>query len=102
MDFVKISDPGVAPAFRVHKLPSLIYFRRGSHLHYHGDLKDEDAVLRWVVTTKEEDEGIIEEVDGKELEKMLDNKVTVVVYFCKFSSLPHNLCLFLENLARFN
>ena len=44
---------------------------------------DEDAVLRWVMATKEEDADIIEEVDAKELEKMLDAKVNVVVYFCK-------------------
>lgn len=84
VDFVKISDPGVAPVFKVAKIPAIVYFRRTYPIHYHGDLMDEDAVLRWVTTTKEEDTDIIEEVDAKELEKMLNDKINVVVYFCKF------------------
>lgn len=87
VDFVKISDPGVAPAFKVKELPALVYFRRSAHIHYDGDLMDEEAVLRWVTTTKEEDADVIEEVDAKELEKMLESKVDIVVYFCKFPSL---------------
>ena len=89
VDFVKISDPGVAPIFKLTQIPALIYFRRTVPIHYDGDLMDEDAVLRWVTSTKEQDVDIIEEVDAKTLEQMLDEHGSVVVYFCKFQS---NFC----------
>lgn len=84
VDFVKISDPGVASVFKLSQVPALVYFRRTVSLPYTGDLMDEDAVLRWVTSTKEQDVDIIEEVDAKTLEQMLDEHASVVVYFCKF------------------
>ena len=84
VDFVKISDPGVASVFKLNQVPALVYFRRTVPLPYTGDLMDEDAVLRWVTSTKEQDVDIIEEVDAKTLEQMLDEHASVVVYFCKF------------------
>lgn len=85
VDFVKISDPGVASTFKLSRVPALVYFRRTAAIPYTGDLMDEDAVLRWVMSTKEQDVDIIEEVDAKTLEQMLDEQGSVVVYFCKFS-----------------
>lgn len=84
VDFVKISDPGVAPAFKLTTLPALVYFRRTVPIRYSGDLMDEEAVLVWVTSTKEQDADIIEEVDDAALEQMLEEHVSVVVYFCKF------------------
>lgn len=46
---------------------------------------DEEGVLKWVTTTKEQDVDVIEEVDVATLEKMLDDHVNVVVYFCKLT-----------------
>ncbi|KZS03022.1 Uncharacterized protein APZ42_034433 [Daphnia magna] len=81
VDFVKISDPGVAPAFKLATLPALVYFRRSTPIRFSGDLMDEEGVLKWVTTTKEQDVDVIEEVDVATLEKMLDDHVNVVVYF---------------------
>lgn len=81
VDFVKISDAGVAANYKVAQLPALIYFRRGTAIHFHGELTDEESVLGWVTITKEEDEDVIEEVDAKTLEMMLDAHTNVVVYF---------------------
>ena len=86
VDFVKISDPGVAPAFKLTALPALLYFRRTVPIRYDGDLMDEEGVLRWVTSTKEQDVDVIEEVDVATLEKMLQDDASVVVYFCKW---PH-------------
>lgn len=86
IDFVKISDPGVAPKFKLTHIPALIYFRRSAPIHYHGDLMDEDAVLKWVLTTKEEDVDVIEEVDEKTLEDMIEAHASLVVYFCKWGT----------------
>ena len=83
VDFVKISDQGVAKNFKINQLPALIYFRRATAIHYNGDLMDEESVLGWVMVTKEEDEDVIEEVDAKTLETMLDAHTNVVVYFCE-------------------
>lgn len=88
VDFVKISDPGVAPAFKLATLPALVYFRRTVPIRYGGDLMDEEAVLVWVTTTKEQDIDVIEEVDMATLEQMIGDHVSVVVYFCK------SLCYF--------
>lgn len=85
VDFVKISDPGVAPAFKLATLPALVYFRRSTPIRFSGDLMDEEGVLKWVTTTKEQDVDVIEEVDVATLEKMLDDHVNVVVYFCKLT-----------------
>ncbi|XP_046461228.1 uncharacterized protein LOC124207693 isoform X8 [Daphnia pulex] len=81
VDFVKISDPGVAPAFKLTTLPALVYFRRSVPIRFEGDLTDEEGVLSWVTTTKEQDVDVIEEVDVATLEKMLHDHVNVVVYF---------------------
>ena len=83
VDFVKISDPGVAPAFKLTALPALLYFRRTVPIRYDGDLMDEEGVLRWVTSTKEQDVDVIEEVDVATLEKMLQDDASVVVYVCK-------------------
>lgn len=87
VDFVKISDPGVAPAYKLSTLPALVYFRRSVPIRFDGDLMDEEGVLKWVTTTKEQDVDIIEEVDVATLEKMLDDHVNVVVYFCNLPSI---------------
>jgi hypothetical protein len=88
VDFVKISDPGVAPAFKLTTLPALVYFRRSVPIRFEGDLTDEEGVLSWVTTTKEQDVDVIEEVDVATLEKMLHDHVNVVVYFCTLDPLP--------------
>nr|CAG4638530.1 EOG090X0856 [Cyclestheria hislopi] len=81
IDFVKISDPGIAASFKLSGLPALLYFRKTVSNQYKGDLMDEDNVLRWIMTTKEEDADIIEEVDDKTLKDMLDKHASIVVYF---------------------
>lgn len=83
IDFVKISDPGVAPVFKLSALPALIYFRRTVPLRYSGDLTDEEAVLAWITSEKEQDVDIIDEVDAETLEQMLEDRISLVVYFCK-------------------
>lgn len=82
VDFVKISDAGVAANYKIAQLPALIYFRRGTAIHFNGELTEEESVLSWVTITKEEDEDVIEEIDAKTLETMLDAHTNVVVYFC--------------------
>ena len=83
VDFVKISDPGVATNFKLPSVPALVYFRRTVPIRYEGDLMDEEVVLNWVTTTKQQDIDVIEEVDMPTLEKMIKDKSSVVVYFCK-------------------
>jgi hypothetical protein len=88
IDFVKISDPGVASSFKLHKLPALVYYRKGNANLYDGkDLLDEDAVLKWILVTKESVANVIEEVDSTTLDNLIEGGVSVVVYFCK-STLP--------------
>jgi hypothetical protein len=81
----------VAPAFKLTTLPALIYFRRSVPIRFEGDLTDEEGVLSWVTTTKEQDVDVIEEVNVATLEKMLVDHVNVVVYFCTLFSTTFNL-----------
>ena len=96
IDFVKISDPGVASSFKLTNLPSLVYYRRGGANIYEGDLSDEHAVLDWVLETKEGAANVIEEVDSKTLESLLEGDLSVVVYFCK--SVAHMLFIEFRSL----
>ena len=83
IDFVKISDPGVATTFKLAKLPSLIYYRKGEANLFEGDLLDEESVLKWVIGTKEATPDVIEPIDAESLEAIIDAKTNVVVFFCK-------------------
>lgn len=83
IDFVKISDPGVATTFKLAKLPSLIYYRKGEANLFEGDLLDEESVLKWVIGTKEATPDVIEPIGAESLEAIIDAKTNVVVFFCK-------------------
>ncbi|MCL4136770.1 UNVERIFIED_CONTAM: hypothetical protein GTU68_030034 [Idotea baltica] len=82
IDFVKISDDGAAEAFEIFHLPAIVYFRNKFPQIYEGDLKDEEALLEWLIDNKDQGPvSIIEEVDGSMLQSLIDSFEFVVVYF---------------------
>lgn len=134
IDFVKISDEGIAQEYDIASMPAIVYFRHrfpqiyegmkleifitSSHcipikffsdpkhfiqitrdLHLPivlkktsthsssiitGDMTDEEAVLEWLIDNKDKGPAsIIEEVDGKMLQSLVDTFEFLVVYFCE-------------------
>ncbi|KAK8738956.1 hypothetical protein OTU49_003758 [Cherax quadricarinatus] len=82
IDFVKISDDGIAEEYDIVSLPALVYFRNRFPQIYEGDLKDEEALLEWLIDNKDKGPAsIIEEVDGKMLQSLVDGFEYLVVYF---------------------
>lgn len=66
-----------------------------------GDLKDEEALLEWLIDNKDVGPAsIIEEVDGKMLQNLVDTFEYLVVYFCeyRFACLWELLCFVLFSL----
>lgn len=52
--------------------------------HSVGDMMDEDALLEWLIDNKDQGPAsIIEEVDGKMLQTLVDTFEFLVVYFCE-------------------
>ncbi|KAG7154498.1 disulfide-isomerase-like 2 [Homarus americanus] len=82
IDFVKISDDGIAQEYDIVSLPALVYFRNRFPQIYEGDLKDEEALLEWLIDNKDKGPAsIIEEVDGQMLQNLVDTFEYLVVYF---------------------
>ncbi|CAG2180553.1 unnamed protein product, partial [Oppiella nova] len=49
INFVKIQDIPLAKRYGIKTYPALIYFRNGNPLIYDGDLRNEEAVLEWLI-----------------------------------------------------
>ncbi|XP_055342299.1 uncharacterized protein LOC129590885 [Paramacrobiotus metropolitanus] len=77
--FVKTSDTGLAAEYGVHDFPALVYFEDKHPSVYHGDLKDEDRVLKWILHQRHED--TIETVNRDMLQKLIDKEDYVAAYF---------------------
>ncbi|XP_050520810.1 uncharacterized protein LOC126894105 isoform X3 [Daktulosphaira vitifoliae] len=82
--FVTTEDASIAREYGIKTFPSLVFFRNKEPLVYTGDLEDEDEVLTWLLDEETlKVPGRIEEVNTKMLEKILDEKKYVVVFFYK-------------------
>ena len=56
MPLVKISDEGATDAFGVEQIPSLVYFENGVPELYPGDLLNDDAILKWMLSELKQEE----------------------------------------------
>ncbi|GAB6029507.1 protein disulfide-isomerase precursor [Chamberlinius hualienensis] len=81
IDFVKISDPGIAKEYGLHSLPALVFYRNKFPQIYDGDLNDEDKVLEWLISYKDSPTDVIELVDRKMLEMLLEDAENLAVFF---------------------
>lgn len=81
IDFVKISDPGIAKQYGLLSLPALVYFKNKFPQIYEGDLTNEDKVLQWLVSYKDSPSDVIELVDRKMLEMLLEEADNLAVFF---------------------
>ncbi|GFQ72443.1 thioredoxin domain-containing protein [Trichonephila clavata] len=81
IDFVKISDPKLAEEYTIVSFPTLVFFRKHFPQFYDGDLMDEESVLKWLVESKQMKDDVIEYVDKKMLDVLLDDVDHIAVYF---------------------
>uniref|UniRef100_T1J1H2 Thioredoxin domain-containing protein n=1 Tax=Strigamia maritima TaxID=126957 RepID=T1J1H2_STRMM len=83
IDFVKISDPGIAKEYGLKSLPALLFFRKKFPQIYEGSLEDEDKVLDWLIAAKNMPHDVIEVVDRNTMEVLMDDVDHLAVFFFK-------------------
>lgn len=84
IDMVKISDEEVAAKYNVANTPALVYFRKRIPLIFDGDLTDHTKLLTWLTSLDVFDnKNEIEDVNRKMLDKLLDEKDYLAVFFCE-------------------
>ncbi|KFM78691.1 Protein disulfide-isomerase A5, partial [Stegodyphus mimosarum] len=81
IDFVKISDPEITEEYSIVTFPTLVFFRKRFPQFYEGDLMDEEKALKWLIENKQKKDDVIEYVDKKMLDVLLDDVDHIVVYF---------------------
>ncbi|XP_021959977.1 uncharacterized protein LOC110855885 isoform X3 [Folsomia candida] len=82
--FVRVDDWELAKSFGVHALPALLYFKLGSDepIIFAGDLRSPQKILEWLLMRKDPSGTAIEEKEGEELGKMIEEEgSSLVVYF---------------------
>ncbi|XP_054709572.1 LOW QUALITY PROTEIN: uncharacterized protein LOC129219267 [Uloborus diversus] len=82
--FVKIEDEKLGRSFGVFNMPALVFFRFGDTedpVVYAGDLKNGSDILDWLVTQKDPSSDMIEEMDGDELEDLIETANFLAVLF---------------------
>ncbi|RWS17098.1 thioredoxin-like protein 1, partial [Dinothrombium tinctorium] len=79
---VKIQDIPLAKRYGIRTFPALMYFRNGNPLLFDGDLRNEDSVLEWLIDDDNRElQDEIEDVNGRMLDKLVDESPFLVVLF---------------------
>lgn len=83
IDFVKTSDEGIDKEYDLADLPALAFYRHKFRTIYDGDLMNEDEILEWVLELHESNPDVIESVDRKTLQVLINDVEHLAVFFCK-------------------
>ncbi|XP_039290483.1 uncharacterized protein LOC111055351 isoform X3 [Nilaparvata lugens] len=81
IDFVKTSDEGVDKEYDLPSLPCLVFYRNKFRKIYSGDLMQEEAILEWVLELHESEPDVIESVDRKTLQVLINDVEHLAVFF---------------------
>uniref|UniRef100_A0AAR5Q4V3 Thioredoxin domain-containing protein n=1 Tax=Dendroctonus ponderosae TaxID=77166 RepID=A0AAR5Q4V3_DENPD len=81
IDFVKISDDGIQKEYDLPALPSVVFYRNRFREIYTGDLMHEEALLEWVLNLKDAAPDVIENVDRKTLQVLINDVEHLAVLF---------------------
>lgn len=87
IDFVKISDEGIEKEYDLPSLPALVFYRHKFRQIYTGDLMHEEQILEWVLDLRTSTPDVIENVDRKTLQVLINDVEHLAVFFCKISPL---------------
>ncbi|XP_053966448.1 uncharacterized protein LOC128868405 isoform X12 [Anastrepha ludens] len=81
IDFVKTSDPDVDKEYDLANLPALAFYRHKFRTIYDGDLMKEEEILDWVIDLHESTADVIESVDRKTLQVLINDVEHLAVFF---------------------
>ncbi|XP_031337168.1 uncharacterized protein LOC116166353 isoform X2 [Photinus pyralis] len=81
VDFVKTSDQGIEKEYDLPNLPALAFYRHRFREFYPGDLMHEEAILEWVLDLQHTNPDVIENVDRKTLQVLIDDVEHLAVFF---------------------
>ncbi|XP_050304234.1 uncharacterized protein LOC126741733 isoform X2 [Anthonomus grandis grandis] len=81
IDFVKISDEGIQKEYDLPSLPAVVFYRNRFREIYPGDLMHEEALLDWILNLKESAPDVIENVDRKTLQVLINDVEHLAVLF---------------------
>lgn len=84
IDFVKTSDEGIDKEYDLAELPALAFYRHKFRTIYTGDLMKEEAILDWVLELYESNPDVIESVDRKTLQVLINDVEHLAVFFCMY------------------
>ncbi|XP_017305329.1 uncharacterized protein LOC103525042 [Diaphorina citri] len=80
ISFVKTSDEGIEKEYDLPELPSLVFYRKKFRKIYTGDLMHEENILKWVLELHESTPDVIESVDRKTLQVLINDVEHLAVY----------------------
>lgn len=83
IDFVKTSDDGVEKEYDLPSLPALAFYRNKFRTIYTGDLMNEDEILKWVLNLIDATPDVIESVDRRTLQVLINDIDHLAVFFCE-------------------
>lgn len=69
--------------YDLQELPALAFYRHKFRTIYTGDLMKEDEILQWVLELYESNPDVIESVDRKTLQVLINDVEHLAVFFCK-------------------
>ncbi|KAH0944656.1 hypothetical protein HN011_000585 [Eciton burchellii] len=81
IDFVKISDEGIEKEYDLPGLPALAFYRHKFRQIYSGDMMHEEQILEWVLELRTTTPDIIESVDRKTLQVLINDIEHLAVFF---------------------
>ncbi|KAK9884507.1 hypothetical protein WA026_007346 [Henosepilachna vigintioctopunctata] len=83
IDFVKISDEGVDKEYDLSSLPAVVFYRNRFREIYTGDLMHEEAILDWILELRDSTPDVIESVDRKTLQVLINDVEHLAVLFIR-------------------
>ncbi|XP_030238312.1 uncharacterized protein LOC108653796 isoform X15 [Drosophila navojoa] len=81
IDFVKTSDDDIEKEYDLPGLPALAFYRHKFRTIYTGDLMKEEEILEWVIDLHESTADVIESVDRKTLQVLINDVEHLAVFF---------------------
>uniref|UniRef100_A0AAG5DAU9 Thioredoxin domain-containing protein n=1 Tax=Anopheles atroparvus TaxID=41427 RepID=A0AAG5DAU9_ANOAO len=81
IDFVKTSDDDIDKEYDLESLPALVFYRNKFRTIYTGDLMKEEEILEWVLQQYNTKPEIIESVDRKTLQVLVNEVEHLAVLF---------------------
>ncbi|CAG9815355.1 unnamed protein product [Phaedon cochleariae] len=81
IDFIKISDDGIQKEYDLPSLPAVVFYRNRFREIYTGDLMHEEAILDWILKLRDSEPDVIESVDRKTLQVLINDVEHLAVLF---------------------